>query len=100
MTARDAEARRVTFLEAISQALRDEMRADPTVFLIGEDIGTYGGAFRVTAGFLDEFGPERVIDTPISESGFIGRGDRRRDDGPASRSSSSSSSTSSPTPST
>lgn len=62
----------VTFLEAIAQGLRDEMRADPTVFMIGEDIGTYGGAFRLTAGFLDEFGPERVIDTPISESGFVG----------------------------
>lgn len=59
-------------LEAIAQGLRDEMRADPSVFMIGEDIGTYGGAFRLTAGFLDEFGPERVIDTPISESGFVG----------------------------
>jgi 2-oxoisovalerate dehydrogenase E1 component beta subunit len=62
----------LTFLEAIAQGLRDEMRSDPTVFMIGEDIGTYGGAFRLTAGFLDEFGPERVIDTPISESGFVG----------------------------
>jgi 2-oxoisovalerate dehydrogenase E1 component beta subunit len=62
----------ITLLEAISQALRDEMRADPAVFLIGEDLGRYGGAFRVTAGFLDEFGPERVVDTPISESGFTG----------------------------
>ena len=62
----------ITLLEAISRALRDEMRADPRVFLIGEDLGRYGGAFRVTAGFLDEFGPERVIDTPISESGFTG----------------------------
>ena len=62
----------ITFLEAISQGLRDEMRADPRVFLIGEDLGRYGGAFRVTAGFLDEFGPERIVDTPISESGFSG----------------------------
>ena len=62
----------VTFLDAVSRALRDEMRADPSVFLIGEDLGRYGGAFRVTAGFLDEFGAERVIDTPISESGFTG----------------------------
>jgi 2-oxoisovalerate dehydrogenase E1 component beta subunit len=62
----------ITLLEAISQALRDEMRADPRVFLIGEDLGRYGGAFRVTAGFLDEFGPERIVDTPISESGFTG----------------------------
>ena len=62
----------VTFLDAVSRALRDEMRADPSVFLIGEDLGRYGGAFRVTAGFLEEFGAERVIDTPISESGFTG----------------------------
>ena len=62
----------ITLLEAISQALRDEMRADPRVFLIGEDLGRYGGAFRVTAGFLDEFGPQRIVDTPISESGFTG----------------------------
>lgn len=62
----------VTFLEAIARGLRDEMRSDPSVFMIGEDIGTYGGAFKLTAGFLDEFGPERVIDTPISESGFVG----------------------------
>ena len=67
-----AKRTEVTLLEAIAQGLRDEMRADPTVFMIGEDIGTYGGAFRLTAGFLDEFGPERVIDTPISESGFVG----------------------------
>jgi 2-oxoisovalerate dehydrogenase E1 component beta subunit len=62
----------ITLLEAVSQGLRDEMRTDPRVFLIGEDLGRYGGAFRVTAGFLDEFGPERVVDTPISESGFAG----------------------------
>lgn len=62
----------VTLLEAIAQGLRDEMDADPSVFLIGEDIGTYGGAFRLTAGFLEAYGPERVIDTPISESGFVG----------------------------
>ncbi|MCB9378557.1 MAG: alpha-ketoacid dehydrogenase subunit beta [Holophagales bacterium] len=61
-----------TFLEAIQRALVDEMRADDRVFLIGEDVGRYGGAFRVTAGLLDEFGPRRVIDTPISESGFTG----------------------------
>jgi 2-oxoisovalerate dehydrogenase E1 component beta subunit len=62
----------ITLLEAISQALRDEMRADRRVFLIGEDLGRYGGAFRVTAGFLEEFGAERIVDTPISESGFSG----------------------------
>jgi 2-oxoisovalerate dehydrogenase E1 component beta subunit len=62
----------VTYLEAISQALREEMRRDPSVFLMGEDIGVFGGAFKITRGFLEEFGEERVIDTPISESGFTG----------------------------
>jgi 2-oxoisovalerate dehydrogenase E1 component beta subunit len=61
-----------TYLEAISQALREEMRRDPAVILLGEDIGVFGGAFKITRGFLDEFGAERVIDTPISESGFVG----------------------------
>lgn len=61
-----------TYLDAISQALREEMRRDPNVILLGEDIGAFGGAFKVTRGFLEEFGPERVIDTPISESGFVG----------------------------
>lgn len=61
-----------TYLDAISQALREEMRRDPAVILLGEDIGTFGGAFKITRGFLEEFGPERVIDTPISESGFVG----------------------------
>ena len=62
----------VTYLEAIRQALWDEMERDERVFMLGQDIGTYGGAFRVTAGFLDHFGPGRIIDTPISESAMIG----------------------------
>jgi 2-oxoisovalerate dehydrogenase E1 component beta subunit len=62
----------VTYLEAIRQALWDEMEQDQRVFMLGQDIGTYGGAFRVTAGFLDKFGPERIVDTPISESAMIG----------------------------
>jgi len=62
----------VTYLEAIRQALWDEMEQDERVFMLGQDIGTYGGAFRVTAGFLDRFGPVRIIDTPISESAMIG----------------------------
>jgi 2-oxoisovalerate dehydrogenase E1 component beta subunit len=62
----------VTYLEAISHGLREEMRRDPDVVLLGEDIAVFGGAFKITRGFLDEFGPERVIDTPISESGFVG----------------------------
>lgn len=63
---------RVTYLEAISQAIREEMRRDEAVFLLGEDVGTYGGAFKVSAGFLEEFGPERVIDTPMAEAAIIG----------------------------
>src|SRR5690606_36525985 len=62
----------VTMLEATREALWEEMEADERVFLMGEDIGVYGGAFKVTDGFLDRFGPERVIDTPISEAGFTG----------------------------
>src|SRR6185295_5485111 len=61
-----------TYLEAIRQAMWEEMEADERVFLLGQDVGTYGGAFRVTAGFLDRFGPARVIDTPISESAMVG----------------------------
>lgn len=62
----------VTFLEAIREALWEELERDPAVFLMGEDIGAYGGAFKVTDGFLAYFGGERVIDTPISEAGFTG----------------------------
>ncbi len=62
----------ITYLDAISQAIREEMRRDEAVFLLGEDVGTYGGAFKVSAGFLEEFGPERVIDTPMSETAIIG----------------------------
>ncbi len=62
----------VTYLEAISMGLREEMQRDSNVYLIGEDIGIYGGAFKVTKGFIDEFGADRVMDTPISEAGIIG----------------------------
>jgi 2-oxoisovalerate dehydrogenase E1 component beta subunit len=62
----------VTMLEAIREALWEEMERDPAVFLIGEDIGAYGGAFKVTEGFIDHYGSDRVIDTPISEAGFTG----------------------------
>src|SRR5437868_2551103 len=61
-----------TYLEAISQGLWEEMERDPNVFLIGEDIGVYGGAFKVTAGMLDHFGERRVVDTPIAESAIVG----------------------------
>jgi pyruvate/2-oxoglutarate/acetoin dehydrogenase E1 component len=62
----------ITYLEAIRQGLWEEMERDPSVFCIGEDIGIYGGAFKVTEGFIDRFGPERVIDTPIAESAIVG----------------------------
>lgn len=62
----------VSYLEAIRLAMLEEMEKDSRVFVIGEDVGTYGGAFRVTAGFLEKFGRERVIDTPISESAIVG----------------------------
>lgn len=62
----------VTYLEAIRQALSEEMDRDPSVLLLGEDIGVYGGAFKATAGLLERFGWERVIDTPLSESAIVG----------------------------
>ena len=62
----------LTYLEAIREALFEEMRRDPKVFVLGEDVGPYGGAFGVTQGLADEFGEMRVIDTPISESAIIG----------------------------
>jgi 2-oxoisovalerate dehydrogenase E1 component beta subunit len=64
--------RRQSYLEAIRSALWEEMEADERVFLLGEDIGTYGGVYKVTDGFLDHFGADRVIDTPIAESAIIG----------------------------
>lgn len=71
MTTTDSN-REITMLEAVREALVQEMRRDENVFLIGEDIGVYGGAFGVSKGMLDEFGPERVRDTPISEAGIAG----------------------------
>ena len=62
----------ITYLEAIRQGLWEEMERDPNVFLLGEDIAAFGGAFKVTAGFLKEFGEERVIDTPLSEAAIMG----------------------------
>src|SRR5437588_425379 len=62
----------LTYLQAISSALCDELRADERVLVMGEDIGVFGGAFKVTDGFIDEFGPDRVMDTPLAESGIIG----------------------------
>lgn len=62
----------ITYLEAVREALSQEMQRDPEVFLIGEDIGVYGGAFGATQGMLEEFGPERIRDTPISEAAIAG----------------------------
>lgn len=62
----------ITYLEAIRQALFDEMGRDERVFVIGEDVGAYGGAFKVTEGLIDKFGEKRVIDTPISEAAIVG----------------------------
>ncbi|MGI8973771.1 MAG: alpha-ketoacid dehydrogenase subunit beta [Gaiella sp.] len=62
----------ITYLEAITAALRDALREDERVFLLGEDIGSFGGAFGATKGLLEEFGEHRVLDTPISEEGFVG----------------------------
>lgn len=69
----DAPAQ-VTYREALAQALREEMQRDESVFLMGEDIGHFDGAFKVTKGMLAEFGPTRVVDTPITEAGFTGLG--------------------------
>jgi len=62
----------LTYLDAIREALREEMAADPRVFLLGEDIGAYGGVYKATEGLVAEFGPDRVIDTPIAENAIIG----------------------------
>lgn len=62
----------VTYLEALRQGLWEEMQRDENVFILGEDVGAYGGAFKVTEGFLAQFGEERIIDTPISEAAIVG----------------------------
>jgi len=68
------EPARITYREATKQGLREALLADPRVFLMGEDIGRYGGCFAVSKGLLDEFGEERIRDTPLSESAFVGAG--------------------------
>jgi pyruvate dehydrogenase E1 component beta subunit len=65
---------KTTYREALRAALRDALRRDERVFLMGEDVGAYGGCYAVSLGLLEEFGPERVRDTPLSESGFVGAG--------------------------
>ncbi len=64
----------LSYREAVREAIRDAMRADPRVFLMGEDVGRYGGCYAVSKGLLEEFGPERIRDTPLSESTFVGAG--------------------------
>jgi pyruvate dehydrogenase E1 component beta subunit len=66
--------RAITYREALGEALREELRRDPSVIVMGEDVGAFGGAFRVTEGLQDEFGPARVRDTPISENAIVGMG--------------------------
>lgn len=65
---------RLTYREAVREAIREAMQKDDRVFLMGEDVGCYGGCFAVSKGLIDEFGPERIRDTPLSESGFTGAG--------------------------
>ncbi len=65
---------KTTYREAVREALRDALQRDPRVFLMGEDVGRYGGCFAVSKGLLEEFGPERIRDTPLSESAFVGAG--------------------------
>jgi pyruvate dehydrogenase E1 component beta subunit len=64
----------ITYRDALNQALREEMRRDPDVFLMGEEVGVYQGAYKVSRGLLEEFGPDRIVDTPITELGFSGVG--------------------------
>jgi 2-oxoisovalerate dehydrogenase E1 component len=66
--------REITYRDAVREAIREALLADPNVFLMGEDVGRYGGCYAVTKGLLDEFGPERIRDTPLSESAFVGAG--------------------------
>jgi pyruvate dehydrogenase E1 component beta subunit len=69
-----AQERKTTYREAMREAIREALRADDRVFLMGEDVGRYGGCFGVSLGLVEEFGPERIRDTPLSESAFVGAG--------------------------
>lgn len=70
----DRRAESMSYREALREAMREALAADDRVFLMGEDVGRYGGAFGVSLGLVEEFGPARVRDTPLSESGFVGAG--------------------------
>ncbi|HCD30418.1 MAG TPA: alpha-ketoacid dehydrogenase subunit beta, partial [Phycisphaerales bacterium] len=65
-------SRQIEYRDALNEAMSEEMRRDQRVFLLGEEVAQYNGAYKVSRGMLDEFGPKRIIDTPISESGFAG----------------------------
>jgi pyruvate/2-oxoglutarate/acetoin dehydrogenase E1 component len=73
-TTQTAASAKATYRDAVREAIRDAMKRDPRVFLMGEDVGKYGGCYAVTKGLLDEFGPDRIRDTPLSESAFTGAG--------------------------
>ena len=62
----------ITYRQALHDGLREELQRDPNVFLMGEEIGVFEGSYKITAGLLQEFGPRRVVDTPICENGFVG----------------------------
>src|ERR1700728_2125241 len=66
--------RTIPYRQALREAMEEEMRRDPTVFLMGEEVAQYQGAYKVSQGLLEEFGPRRVVDTPITEHGFAGLG--------------------------
>ena len=74
MTNDDSDMRTLTYRDAVREGIREAMQKDERVFLMGEDVGRYGGCFAVSKGLLEEFGPERIRDTPLSESGFVGAG--------------------------
>ena len=66
--------RKITYRQALNEALAEELARDPNVFLMGEEVAEYNGAYKVSQGLLERFGPKRIIDTPISENGFAGMG--------------------------
>jgi pyruvate dehydrogenase E1 component beta subunit len=74
MTSLQTETKTITYREAVREAIREAMLADNRVFLMGEDVGRYGGCYAVSKGLLEEFGPDRVRDTPLSEAAFVGAG--------------------------
>jgi pyruvate dehydrogenase E1 component beta subunit len=74
MAVEEPAGARITYREAVRQAIREALLADDSVFLMGEDVGRYGGCYAVSKGLLDEFGPDRIRDTPLSESAFVGAG--------------------------